>query len=67
MIYEYINDETGEIIEVQRDPREEEPGVIYREGKEFRRMWGKAFHIPQGWNENTYRFDKRPRERRKYK
>lgn len=67
MIYEYVNDETGDTIEIDRDPNEEEPGVVYRNGREYRRIWAQAFKIPYGWGEDSLRFDKRPREKRKYK
>lgn len=71
MKYEYIHDETGEVIEVDLPMKEEKPPFVERNGVTYRRVWpfesGVAVKIPYGFTDDGFRFDKRPRERRKYK
>lgn len=68
MIYEYQNFDTGEVIEVDLPMNEEHPSVITRNGKQYRRLFGStAVTIPEDWGRDSFRFDKRPRDKRKYK
>jgi len=67
--YDYINDETGEIITKYFPMYEEHPTEIVEEGKVYRRVFtaGVSVHIPFQWGQDSYKFDKRPRKKRKYK
>lgn len=71
MRYEYKNDETGQVIEVEFSMEEEKPAEIERDGIVYRRVWpfesGVAVKVPYGFTDDSFRFDKRPREKRKYK
>lgn len=72
MIYEYIHDESGEIIEKEFPMEEDHPATVEENGKIYRRVWSFEgrnvyVHIPFQWGENSYNFTKRDRDRRKYK
>lgn len=68
MTYQYINDETKEVIEVDYPMAEDKPKTITHEGKEYRFMWPwegakrAAIHIPLGFGstDNSINYDQRP-------
>lgn len=66
MIYEYKNEDTGEIVEEDFPMNEEIPVTIYKDGKEYRRVFNASTHIPEGWGENKLDFSKPPSRRKHY-
>lgn len=69
MIYEYIHDETGEVIEEDYPMTEEIPITIFKDGKEYRRVFSSvATHIPEDWGstDNKLDFTKSPSGRKHY-
>ena len=68
MIYQYIHDDTNEIIEVEMPMADDKPRTIERNGKSYRFMWPfedqkrAAIHIPLdfGSSENSINYDRRP-------
>jgi len=69
MVYEYINDETGETIERDFPMSGDIPKFVEENGKTFRRDYGTkiAIHIPLHWSstENPIRFNKSPSGKKK--
>jgi hypothetical protein len=69
MVYEYINDETKEIVQQDFPMSGDIPKTIMIEGKTFRRDYGTkiAIHIPLHWSstENPIRFNKSPSGKKK--
>lgn len=74
MVYDdYVNDDTGEVIEVERtDNSNPPPREIERNGKRFRRKFssssGGNIIVPFQFatTENKIRFDKRPSRKKQY-
>lgn len=67
MIYEFVDDETGDVIEREFDPTHEVPTTVAEKGRTYRRKWGDvATHIPEDWGESDIDFSKRPSRRKQY-
>jgi hypothetical protein len=71
MTYEYINDDTGEVVERDFPMSGDIPKIIEVNGKTFRRDYAPgripAIHIPLHWGDgnNPIRFNKSPSGKKK--
>lgn len=64
MIYEYINDETKEVVEAEYPMDGDIPKIITRNGKKYRRNYSKKFPgviIPGAFtHEDPFNYDQSP-------
>ena len=66
MVYDFINDETGEVIQRSFAITDDLPKKIVEDGVEYRRDYGAkripAIHIPLHWGDgnNPIRFNRGP-------
>lgn len=71
MIYEYQCTECGFVDEKDFDPNEDRPLTITCSEcntHTMNRVFGNTvIHVPFQWTKDTYKFDKRPREKRRFK
>lgn len=67
MIYEYVCEETKEVIEKELSMHDDIPSKIEHEGKTYYRSWTSTIHIPYQWGQETnFNYGKSPSGKKRF-